>query len=181
MRFQQKFTLGALTLPLLWGIYCLYSGQYGAAGSALLTVLAIVALDLLHKRHPWLTTGVYCTALAFILLSVFAGKSLQFYTRVPHWDKLLHFLSGILLYFIGVRLCIKFDSQANTVLQKYFGLLFAVAAAGVWELYEFTGDLLFSLNAQNGSLSDTMTDILAGSLSALLTLWTTKKPSSKKR
>ena len=52
-----------------------------------------------------------------------------------------------------------------------------------WEIWEFSGDMLFGLSSQGGSLIDTMTDIIAGSCGAvvgttLLGLILRKKKSS---
>jgi uncharacterized membrane protein YjdF len=50
----------------------------------------------------------------------------------------------------------------------WFAFLFAVAMAGMWEIYEFTVDHLFELHSQNGSLTDTMMDMICGTLGALV-------------
>lgn len=168
MKLQTKFTIGAAALPFAWGIYSVAAGQYAAALRALLALACILAFALLHNKRPVFSAKMYCAILGFVLLSVFAGKSLQFYTQVPYWDKLLHFLSGFLLYFVGAQICKKYSENESRKLQIWFAVLFAVAAAGAWEIYEFTVDRLLNLNAQNGSLSDTMTDMIAGSISALL-------------
>ena len=47
--------------------------------------------------------------------------------------------------------------------------LFATAAAGAWEIWEFTTDSLFGLTAQNGSLTDTMWDIICGTSVGIVT------------
>jgi hypothetical protein len=38
--------------------------------------------------------------------------------------------------------------------------------AGCWEIFEFTTDRLFGLYSQNGSLVDTMVDIICGTVGA---------------
>jgi hypothetical protein len=45
-----------------------------------------------------------------------------------------------------------------------FCFLFSTAAASVWEIYEYVGDVLFSLDSQGGSLVDTMEDIITGTI-----------------
>lgn len=50
----------------------------------------------------------------------------------------------------------------------WFAFLFTVAMAGMWEIYEFTVDHLFGLHSQNGSLTDTMMDMICGTLGAVV-------------
>ena len=73
---------------------------------------------------------------------------------------------GYLLYTALVRRY-EIDSRA-VLLPVLFSLFLAIAAAGLWEVYEFCGDTFFHLQAQGGSLTDTMTDIIAGSCGALI-------------
>lgn len=73
---------------------------------------------------------------------------------------------GYLLYTALVR---RYEIDSRAVLLPVLSSLFlAIAAAGLWEVYEFCGDTFFHLQAQGGSLTDTMTDIIAGSCGALI-------------
>ena len=45
-----------------------------------------------------------------------------------------------------------------------FSIIFAIAAAAVWEIWEFSTDQLFGFLSQNNSLHDTMWDIICGSI-----------------
>lgn len=49
-----------------------------------------------------------------------------------------------------------------------FPFLFSVACAGIWELWEFATDSIFGLTAQNGSLNDTMWDIICGTIGGMI-------------
>lgn len=51
-----------------------------------------------------------------------------------------------------------------------YTFLFAVAMTAMWEMWEFSGDMLLGLNSQGGSLTDTMQDIIAGSTGPLIML-----------
>lgn len=50
----------------------------------------------------------------------------------------------------------------------FFSVIFAIALAGTWEIWEFTTDRLFGLNSQLNSLIDTMTDIICGTVGGLI-------------
>ncbi len=48
-----------------------------------------------------------------------------------------------------------------------FVIMFSISSAGIWEIWEFTTDSLFNLQAQNG-LVDTMWDIILGTVSGII-------------
>lgn len=112
----------------------------------------------------------------FTLFTVFAqyfGSMLGGYHAFWFYDLLLHLSSGLLLVLVGYLLFgrILRGRQPGTLppsLPVWFSTFFSIACAGLWEIYEFCGDTFFHLQAQGGSLSDTMTDIIAGSLGALI-------------
>lgn len=112
--------------------------------------------------------SAYVMALAFIFFSLYLGSVLNFY-GLPYYDKILHLVSGVLLAFYGLLIYIfLFGNKENTTIKPIamvvFSLLFAMACAGAWEIWEFTTDYLFNLNAQNNSLNDTMWDIISGTV-----------------
>ena len=111
-----------------------------------------------------------CIAFSLLLiLSVFCGRTLGFYETVPYWDKALHFLSGFIFARAGKEIYLRLGgSRKSRWLLLCFSLLFAISAAALWEIWEFSGDNLFGLNAQNNSLQDTMLDIILGSVSGTI-------------
>lgn len=110
----------------------------------------------------------YVVALAFIFISMYLANVWNFY-GISYYDKFLHLTSGILLAFYGLILYIYLaGNKENKSMSKsaiiIFPLMFAIAAAGVWEIWEFATDHIFGLTAQMNSLDDTMWDIICGSI-----------------
>ena len=175
MSAKTKINILLIIMPAIVCIYAVFTKQYNMASNSLITILCLVAVMVINKKIPVLTTGTYYAVLIFVLLSVFAGRSLEIYHIIPFWDKILHFLSGFVFVSSAKNIYVKLNGNIkNTALTNLFALSFAVAAAGVWEIYEFTIDKLFNMVSQNGSLDDTMWDIIAGSASAVIALWWTK-------
>ena len=171
-----KFTVIASSIPVVWCLYNIFIGHYDIALHCIFSALCIIVFAVVHKKYPILSNKVYCASLIFLLLSLFAGKSLNLYLIIPQWDKLLHFISGFILVFIGRDIYIKLNgSYANYKLLRIFAFFFAVAAAGMWEIYEFSVDSLFNMYTQNGSLTDTMLDIILGSVSAAAGIFMLRK------
>lgn len=137
----------------------------------ILTVLCIVAVTIIYKKTKFLTKGAYFSVVIFILLSIFLGRGMRIYRIIPFWDKGLHFLSGFIAVAVARHLYSAFGGDTkNKTLFNLFAITFAVAVAGVWEIYEFTIDSLFGMQSQNGSLQDTMWDIILGTVSGLISV-----------
>lgn len=163
-----KFTVFAAIIPAVFALYAVFTTQYEIALNSAYTLLLIGALLLFHKKFPVLKSSTYSSFVIFILLSVFLGRTLNMYAVVPYWDKLLHFLSGFIFAQAGKEVYVKLGGKKNKALLNSFALLTAFSIAGLWEIWEFASDKILNTNAQNDSLNDTMYDIIAGSLSAII-------------
>ena len=112
--------------------------------------------------------------LFFTICAIYLGNVWDLYRIVPIYDKLLHLLSGIIIAIIGFILFLhlnngKIKGDFNTYFAVIFSILFSIAAAGVWEIWEFSTDMLFGFHSQNNSLIDTMMDIICGSIMGIIT------------
>lgn len=122
----------------------------------------------LRKLKPIYYLGI----LGFTFLAEYLGAMLSLYRIFPLYDMLLHFSSGILLVFFAsylLELLLKKSAVKNipTNVSAWFCFFGSVASAALWEIWEFSGDVLFKLNSQLGSLNDTMEDIAAGTIGAV--------------
>ncbi|WP_346929526.1 hypothetical protein [Clostridium sp.] len=109
----------------------------------------------------------------FIFLSLLLGRMYNMYSILPWWDLFLHFASGALLGFLALAILKPLIGENNfKALPPLFIsihiLLFTISGAALWEFWEFAGDQLFGFDSQFNSLMDTMTDMIAGSLSGVI-------------
>lgn len=65
-----------------------------------------------------------------------------------------------------INVCTKNEDRKNIkkVFFFIFISMFSLAIVGLWEILEFTLDLLFKINCQAGGLNDTMIDGLIGTV-----------------
>ena len=163
-----KITSALLLLPLITLIYGFYATQYITVFNSILTALCIIAFALFNKKTSMFNTKTYYTVIIFILLSVFMGRTLKMYNIISFWDKILHFVSGFVIASVAEQIYQKLNGdESNRKLKYWFIFLFSAASASVWEFYEFFIDLIFNMSAQAG-LADTMLDMIAGTVSALV-------------
>jgi uncharacterized membrane protein YjdF len=126
------------------------------------------------------------SVLLFIFITMFVANEFGYYSVIPYLDKIEHLFSGVILCFVGLLIYKKTSESGEPALPSakagvWFSLFFSVAMAGVWEIYEFTTDHLFGLNSQNGSLVDTMTDIICGTIGAIVTAVYLARKAKNKR
>lgn len=139
-----------------------------------LTFITIIGAYLLYiKSFLKGSRIIYYINMIFIFLSMYLASVWDFYS-ITNYDKFLHLLSGAIIAIIGYVLFLyltneKSRKEMKPFLSVIFVILFATAAAGVWEIWEFTTDSLFGLHAQNGSLYDTMWDIICGTVVGIIT------------
>ena len=155
--------------PSLFFIYSLFSKNFSQMLNSALTLSIIILFFVFTKRKKIFEEKTCHFIVIFILLSLFGGKTLNFYHIIPYWDRILHFLSGFLTAKIGFEIYVKLKGNINNKsLTILFCVLFASACASLWEIWEFFSDILFKTNAQNHSLNDTMWDIILGTFSSFL-------------
>ena len=111
--------------------------------------------------------------LAFTFSAIYLGNVWDLYRIIPFYDKLLHLLSGVIIAIIGFVLFLYLNNgnikgDFNTYFVVIFSIIFSIAAAGLWEIWEFSTDMLFGFHSQNNSLIDTMMDIICGSIMGII-------------
>jgi len=173
------FELFLYALAVICFIYFLIKGDIQKTLQPLLIISVLTIIKVLIKSTKFpISTGLRFSVLAFIFVTMFFANEFSGYSIIPYLDKIEHLSSGVILYFVGSLI---FDlvnknetNKSNLKTKILFSLFFAIAMAGVWEIYEFTTDKLFALRSQNNSLDDTMGDIMCGTIGAILSSFCTR-------
>lgn len=133
---------------------------------------------------------VIITYQMFLILSLLVGSLWQVYKLWTPFDKIIHFGSGVMIALFAYAI---FKESKNNKISLFwlFMLTFSIAmmCGGVWEIWEFTTDILFHNDAQitedligRMAIMDTMYDIicdfvggLIGATIAVLLEWKKRK------
>ena len=97
-----------------------------------------------------------------LFLHVFGGAS-GFYDNVPGWDHVTHALSSSLIAALGFIVVMSVDQYVESIYlpRRFLGVfiaMFTMAMGVIWELMEFSIDVLTGSHMQY-SLDDTMFDL----------------------
>lgn len=165
-KYEQHIKLGifftASLMILLFSIFAPADvGLFDKVGME----LALIAIGVFLLRFP---TGLFLSANLFVIAAA-AGSVLRLYDLLPGYDRVVHFMSGIILGFVGFYavkwLMERLGVMENPLLLTLISFFFSCACAGFWEIIEFTVDCIAQMGVQHGN-TDTMGDIVAGFLGA---------------
>ena len=137
-----------------------------------LLILVFSSLPAIIERTFRITLPVEVDLLLtiFIFAHFVLGEFANYYNRIWWWDLLLHTSSGILIGMVGFVIIYFFlftsRVSANPALVSLFSVTFSLAAATLWEIFEFTMDQLFGFNMQKSGFNDTMSDLIVAFLGA---------------
>ncbi len=165
-KYEQHVKLGIfLTASLLILIFSLLAPSGVGLFDKIGMELALIAIGIFLLRFP---TGIFLSANLFVIAAA-AGSVLRLYDLLPGYDRVVHFLSGIILGFVGYYaakwLFHHYQLPQTPLLIILGSFFFSCACAGFWEIIEFTVDCVSDMAVQHGN-TDTMGDIVAGFLGA---------------
>lgn len=123
----------------------------------------------------------------YMFLAGFLGVGLEFYSKYEVWDIIIHFLMGacisvLSIYILNLTVYKKDRNKHNLFFTFLFMISFTLAIGVVWEILEFTCDLIFNTGFQRyvtysgtvlvgqEALKDTMIDLImdfAGSIAGV--------------
>lgn len=112
--------------------------------------------------------------IVFVFLAHFLGSILNFYNNIYFYDKLVHFLSGMVVSMIVIEFLVKNKRyDENYIFNILFVLGMSFIIAGFWEYFEYTCDFIFKKDAQHvltTGINDTMQDMIVATLGTGLLL-----------
>jgi hypothetical protein len=157
----------------------------GVSLIAMAVTFAFMRLEKHHHVH--LPRALLATIMLFVVTALVIGDGFGQYERFWWWDDMLHSLSGVITGLLGFLLVYFFNARYNMNISPLFVAVFAFAFAitmGVlWEIVEFSFDVMFMSDMQRwnlpastvligkdyqgSGLRDTMSDLIVAGVGAL--------------
>jgi uncharacterized membrane protein YjdF len=177
---------GLLAARLVWNLRALLLLTIVvelATGHLLFAMEALLALGLclLLRLLPGTEDVPFVTQFEIVCLLMALGNCtlgvfLNYYRTIPYYDKLLHLVNPLAIALLGV-LSLSAIARAHRIAAPptAIALLVVLATLGlaaVWEILEFSSDLIFSQGTQGSPnmdpLQDTMWDLVISFLGAII-------------
>ncbi|MCL1840089.1 DUF2238 domain-containing protein [Candidatus Saccharibacteria bacterium] len=164
---QASLIIIALALLVIVIIEPEYNKYGGVIAGLTLPLLPNIIQKLFKAK---ISFRLQLTYFIFLFFALFLGICFDFYKTVPHFDKVIHFFSGILTVIIAWY-ALKFFKVDKTDkrFQALFIICFCIAVAAIWEYFEFTSDKLLGTNMQEllePGVDDTMFDMIFATIGA---------------
>lgn len=163
--------LAAIVLLASAALLAWHGDREAAALSVQIAMVVPAPLAVERAAKIRLPTSLHVMYAALLLAGPWAGVALGRYVAWPWWDTLVHFYSGVPIALGGVLLLGVAAARRGLLVPPGLEALMVVAlhslVALLWEVSEFTADQVFGAQTQKGN-TDTMTDLIVGTLGALL-------------
>lgn len=155
-------------------IFLIDADWVNAFYTAIIFLLIIAPSTLQQRYNLYLPFELDLAIGVFVFLTVFLGGVQGYYTKLPHWDSMLHFQSGFLLGLLGFVIVYILNKQTKKKINltpgfiSFFSVCFSLALAAVWEIFEFIVDSTLGTNWQESGIPDTMGDLIVNGIGSLI-------------
>ena len=170
-----KFVVVVLCiLGIAYAFPMILEGDWYEVGIRLTIILTALVPTMVRKiLHLKISYTMELVYLLFIIFGHFIGSILGIYNEISHYDKIMHTLSGVLTSFVAIIVLNNINQYKfkNVIFNIVFMIVFSLAVAGIWEIFEFTNDILFQADAQRVAISgvdDTMLDMIVALFGSIL-------------
>lgn len=137
--------------------------------SIIVTISALYIIEKLFKIK--INDAIKLIYIIFIFMAHFLGVTVDLYSKIYWYDKLVHFLSGVVTALGSVYLLEKNNYNKNLLFNVLFIISFSMLVASIWEVFEYLSSYYFHVDPQKVILtgvSDTMGDIIVALLGSTL-------------
>lgn len=108
----------------------------------------------------------------FVIGAQLIGSIFGAYDSLKYYDKVVHFLSGILTSVIGLVILNNTKLNNRTVVTDIlFVIMFTLSVACLWECFEYISDLILKGDAQHvltTGINDTMQDMICAFIASII-------------
>ena len=148
MRLLDLYINAIRIIMMIFTAYFIYKKQYKiiiSTGTVFAATFLLVFLDKIFKiKVDIVGSYLYIT---IITMTMFLGNAFKFYDKFAWWDRLIHFLSGIV--FVSFAVAISKNAEHLEKLHTlFFGFTYAVSHHVLWEVMEYLSDCLFRSDNQ---------------------------------
>lgn len=159
-------------LLIVSGVLAFYRGNWTNFTLAVVALFFMFLPSIIEQEMQFdLPNAGEVIVVLFIFSSLYLGEIQMFYERFWWWDVMLHGFAGVIIAIIGFNLIYILNKKKRINLSPLFLSLFSfslsLAFGALWEILEFSLDSFFGFHTQNGSLIDTMWDLILDALGAL--------------
>ena len=145
-------------LVIICGVLSIINGNYRHALICLLALLLFTLPTIVQKTLKFELPNTFeAIVYFFIFAAEILGDVNRFYVTVPHFDTILHTMTGFLSAAVGFALVDLLDRKSKKIeltpiLIVVVAFCFSMTIGVLWEFFEYTGDQLFIADMQKDTI-----------------------------
>ncbi len=168
-KVNRPVTLALQVVLVLLVLLFLISGHpvraFAAAAAVFFSLLPAMVQHNYKVTVPWFFEFI----IAFLLFMHLIGLYFEFYALFWWWDKMAHFAGSAVIASLGfygvLAMQMAGKIHVNVRMMALFAFVLAVAIGAVWEIGEYSSDIILGTHNQAGN-TDTMIDLINDTLAA---------------
>lgn len=168
---RSPLILAALVLLVGAAVLAAQGDREAAVLSVQIAMVVPVPIAVERAARVRLPPSLHAMYAALLIAAPWMGAALGRYAAWPWWDTVVHFYSGVPIALGCVLVLGLAAARRGLAMPHGLEALTVVAlhslVALLWEVAEFTADQVLGAHTQKGN-TDTMTDLIVGTLGALL-------------
>lgn len=139
--------------------------------SIIFTITLLFIFEKLLKVK--ISDGIKFVYILFVFMAHFLGATIELYNKINYFDKVTHTLSGVLTGYLSLFLLFLMNkyNKNEKIFNIIYIIIFTLAVAAFWEIFEYSANILFGGDAQRVQLTgvnDTMQDIIVALLGSIM-------------
>ena len=145
-------------------VYFAVTGKLSQTLVCALSVACLCLPDLAQRLFKMkIALPLYLFTLAYAICPML-GHAYKFYYYIPWWDTLLHTVGGVVFAIFGAYLPKVFlkKNEVSVLLCAALGLFFSISVSALWEVVEYSVDMLFHTDMQQDTIVSSLYSYLIG-------------------
>ena len=148
-------------------IHAIIEGNYENMFTCILTLILLMLPVLVeHKFGIDIPSALEITLVLFIFAAEILGEMQSYYVNVPHWDTILHTISGFIYAAVGFAMVDilnknkRISFNLSPLCLAFVAFCFSMTIGALWEIFEFSIDTLFNKDMQKDTIVHHITSVM---------------------
>ena len=147
-------------------VLSILNGAYENVFTCVLSLVLLMLPYVIERRLGIdLPSALEITVILFIFAAEILGELRSYYVNVPHWDTMLHTVSGFIYAAVGFAMLDILNKHERVSIHlsplslAFVAFCFSMTIGAVWEIFEFSIDQLFHKDMQKDTIVHYITSV----------------------
>lgn len=147
-------------------VLSILNGAYENVFTCVLSLVLLMLPAIIERRLGIdLPSALEITVILFIFAAEILGELQSYYVNVPHWDTMLHTISGFIYAAVGFAMVDilnkneRISFRMSPLCLAFVAFCFSMTIGAMWEIFEFAADQLLNKDMQKDTVVHYITSV----------------------